>query len=158
MKRCSCWGLPLMKVKRAENQRDQIQATNLAGPWERSFDGEEMPLLRSSINGGQTCREANEIRFKQQTLQDRWEGWLGDEEMPLLRSSIKEGQKCREAKEIRYTQQTLQGQTRREAKEIRFKQQTLQGPEEDHLTWRDAVAEVFRYWRSHVQDSKGVRF
>ena len=28
---------------------------------------EEMPLLRSSINGGQTCREAKEIRFKQQT-------------------------------------------------------------------------------------------
>jgi hypothetical protein len=49
---------------------------------------EEMPLLRSSIKEGQKCREAKEIRYKQQTLQ---------------------GQTRREAKEIRFKQQTLQG-------------------------------------------------
>ena len=38
---------------------------------EGSFDGEEMQLLRSCHNGGHTCRSVKEIRFKQQTLQDR---------------------------------------------------------------------------------------
>ena len=41
----------------------QILAPNLAGPWEGSFDGEEMQLLRSCHNGGHTCRSVKEIRF-----------------------------------------------------------------------------------------------
>ena len=51
------------------SKRDQILATNLAGPLRRMIGDEEMPLLRSSINERQTCRESKEIRFKQQTLQ-----------------------------------------------------------------------------------------
>ena len=48
---------------RKNSKGDQILAPNLAGPWEGSFDGEEMQLLRSCHNGGHTCRSVKEIRF-----------------------------------------------------------------------------------------------
>ena len=55
--------MEVARAGRKGSKGDQILATNLVGPWERSFDSEEMPLLRSSIIGGHTCRTAKEIRF-----------------------------------------------------------------------------------------------
>jgi len=110
---------------RKNSKGDQILAPNLAGPWERSFDSEEMLLLRSSITGGHMSRTAKEESDSGSKLCRPWKGSFDGEDMPLLRSCLNGGHSCRSAKEIR------------------FKQQTLQGPEKDHLTWRDAVAEVF---------------
>ena len=96
-----------MEVTRAEKQRDQILAANLAGPFQRIIDGEEMPLLRSSLIGGHMCSQTKRSDSSSKPCRAlNSKGSFDREQMPLLSNG---GHTCRKTKRSDSREQTLQG-------------------------------------------------